>query len=484
MNGMSMRNKAGMLVALFALTICYQLILATSLSPLGLHEGNDSLVFKHMALAMLQGKVPYLDLFDHKGPIVYFIDAFGLWLSSGRWGLFLTYCLYIALTTYLWWLTARLFSKKHYAVWPVAMGIAAYMIVNVEGNLTEEWSLLPISYGLYVFVKHFVTGKVIATREFFFVGVAMGIVTFLRMNNMAAVCCAILFYWVYHLYRKDGSTLAALFKACLIMFAGWALIFAACCGMFLVLYGSQGLAEMIYGTFTFNFEYMGFSPIGDANRKVVYLYFGLTTLIILLLLFIKRRFSALNILIALCYAGSIAALGTKGWSNYFIILAPVTVVAASSLNDVATRWQKALVFLLFFVIVPYRFYLSWSVINEDKTFYVEADKLIQCMTEEERSCIWNDAYFEGLAVLQRNGLIQANRVMLPFQLQISEHLNQAEAERFKAVNPVWIMTIIPLDEWTPQPLDSVRVASDYALHTTVERRPGSNVYFYRKNKVE
>jgi hypothetical protein len=31
------------------------------------------------------------------------------------------------------------------------------------------------------------------------VGIAMGVVTSLRINNMAAVCCAILFYIVYHL---------------------------------------------------------------------------------------------------------------------------------------------------------------------------------------------------------------------------------------------------------------------------------------------
>ena len=158
MKEMTLRDKAGVMLAIFALTVCYQLFLATSLTPIGLNEGNDSLVFKHIGLALLQGKVPYIDLFDHKGPIVYFIDALGIGLTSGRWGLYLVYCLYIAMTTYIWWLTASLFVRPRQTVWPVAVALAAYLIVNVEGNLTEEWSLLPISYGLYVFVRHFVTG--------------------------------------------------------------------------------------------------------------------------------------------------------------------------------------------------------------------------------------------------------------------------------------------------------------------------------------
>ena len=484
MKEMTLRDKAGVMLAIFALTVCYQLFLATSLTPIGLNEGNDSLVFKHIGLALLQGKVPYIDLFDHKGPIVYFIDALGIGLTSGRWGLYLVYCLYIAMTTYIWWLTAALFVRPRQTVWPVAVALAAYLIVNVEGNLTEEWSLLPISYGLYVFVRHFVTGEPITTKRFFLVGIAMGVVTFLRINNMAAVCCAILFYIVYHLYQRDRVTIPMLFRSCLTILSGWALVFAVCCLAIFALYGSEGLEEMLYGTFTFNFEYMGFSPIVSTDRKKVYLYFGLTTFVILLLLFMKKRLSALNILIALCYAGSFIALGTKGWSNYFIILAPVTLVAAAALSDVTNRWQKALVFLMFFAILPYRTYLSWANIHEDKTFYEETDNIIRGMTQEEHGRIWNDAYFDGLTVLHRNGLIQANRVMLPFQLQISERLARDEAARFEAVAPLWIMTSMPFEEWTPMPLDSVRTARDYALYKKVERSPGRYVYFYRLNRKE
>ena len=106
------------------------------------------------------------------------------------------------------------------------------------------------------------------------------------------------------------------------------------------------------------------------------------------------------------------------------------------------------------------------------------------MTEEEHNRIWNDAYFDGLTVLHRNGLIQANRVMLPFQLQISERLARDEAARFEAVAPLWIMTSMPFEEWTPMPLDSVRTARDYALYKKVERSPGRYVYFYRLNRKE
>ena len=50
-------------------------IFAVNISPFTIYEGCDSCVFKQMGLAILSGKTPYLDLFDHKGPVIYFINA-------------------------------------------------------------------------------------------------------------------------------------------------------------------------------------------------------------------------------------------------------------------------------------------------------------------------------------------------------------------------------------------------------------------------
>ena len=75
MNSLSAKEKWAVFLVIFAVTIGYQLVLAVSLTPLATYEGCDSLVFKQMGLAMLQGKVPYIVLFDHKWPVLYLINA-------------------------------------------------------------------------------------------------------------------------------------------------------------------------------------------------------------------------------------------------------------------------------------------------------------------------------------------------------------------------------------------------------------------------
>ena len=67
-----------------ACCVCTALAAVTLLR---LYPGNnrppteDSSVFLYIGKRMLEGKLPYRDLFDHKGPILYLIEVLGLCLS-------------------------------------------------------------------------------------------------------------------------------------------------------------------------------------------------------------------------------------------------------------------------------------------------------------------------------------------------------------------------------------------------------------------
>ena len=218
-----------------------------------------------------------------------------------------------------------------------------------------------------------------------------------------------------------------------------------------------------------------------SDRKRAYLFFGLTTLLLMSWLFLKKRREMLTVLIGAGYIGSFLAIGSKGWGNYFIILAPLTVAATACLYGVTGRWQKALLTLLFFAFVPFKFYMAYSSQDQDLPLYLGADKIIQDMPQEEQQRIWNDANFDGLAVLHRHGLTQVNRVVLYFQFFISESLVASDQERFDRVKPAWIMTSVPLQEAMPIPLDSLRTIHDYTLKAEVGEKTGRRLFFYQAN---
>ena len=76
-----MRCSVGVLLIIFAVTFLY---LANN--PLCFFRnaplGGDSSVFITVAAVMKNGGMPYLDTFDHKGPLLYIINYTGLKLCD------------------------------------------------------------------------------------------------------------------------------------------------------------------------------------------------------------------------------------------------------------------------------------------------------------------------------------------------------------------------------------------------------------------
>src|SRR5687768_3404549 len=49
--------------------------------------GRDSGVYLYVASKILDGDIPYRDVWDHKSPGIYYLNALGLWLANGSlWG--------------------------------------------------------------------------------------------------------------------------------------------------------------------------------------------------------------------------------------------------------------------------------------------------------------------------------------------------------------------------------------------------------------
>ena len=49
----------------------------------------DNAIFQIIGRGWVEGKIPYVDLWDQKGPLIYFINALGYWLTGNQTGIFL-----------------------------------------------------------------------------------------------------------------------------------------------------------------------------------------------------------------------------------------------------------------------------------------------------------------------------------------------------------------------------------------------------------
>ncbi len=66
---------------------------------------DDKEIFKYTGMAILRGNVPYRDFFDHKPPMIFFINAAGL--VFGPWGLWMINTLLAMLSTLLFFDVCR-----------------------------------------------------------------------------------------------------------------------------------------------------------------------------------------------------------------------------------------------------------------------------------------------------------------------------------------------------------------------------------------
>ena len=236
---------------LFAIAFLFVSLCSESISPFTLSEGTDSCVFKQMGLVIIQGKTPYIDFFDHKGPVLYCINALGI-LFKGRWGLFVLNVLNLTFVLFYWHNIAKQYSTNKTFL-PVLSSLVLYMSTMSEGNLTEDWCLLPLSYSLYVATKIISQKVSISKLESLTIGICAGVIVFIRANNVALLLCSSLFI-VYVLYKRRQHS--DILKFLVLSIVGSFIVVFVIVTFLYVKYGANGIKEMIYGTFIFNiFDY-------------------------------------------------------------------------------------------------------------------------------------------------------------------------------------------------------------------------------------
>ena len=181
----------GLIVLLESLVLSMQL----SITPLRFSRPlTDSSVFRYVAFEMTQGRMPYLDTFDHKGPLLYIINYAGMKLSFWR-GLWPIEFLVLLLAVVFFFKTARLLTNRVLAHLVTLIAVVSVFMHLEGGNLTEEYALPFISYSMYALLDYYLNKKTTWLRVLL-CGSCFGAVLLLRPNMIAVwavFCLAICF---------------------------------------------------------------------------------------------------------------------------------------------------------------------------------------------------------------------------------------------------------------------------------------------------
>jgi hypothetical protein len=138
----------------------------------------DSAFFAYAGDLLRHGGTPYLTFWDHKPPLVYFIDALALTISGGAvWGIWLVSLGVLILSVVL----AHLALRRAFGAAPAALGVCVFAFTlpsMLASNLTEEYAL-PLQWGCVLVLSRWATTRAQPvwrpTKELFRWGVPLGV---------------------------------------------------------------------------------------------------------------------------------------------------------------------------------------------------------------------------------------------------------------------------------------------------------------------
>ena len=162
--GLTDKSKLSKLeLALLILAATVTITFVSTSSPLyPFNPWDDVNVFFTMGRGIKHGLVPYKDIFDHKGPLLYFIYAIATLVSEKTFvGVWIIECIAASVYAVFSWKIAKLFSepsKYTIVLMPLLLGLVyTCRMFNFGGN-TEELCFPLLTIALYLGLKAIANG--------------------------------------------------------------------------------------------------------------------------------------------------------------------------------------------------------------------------------------------------------------------------------------------------------------------------------------
>lgn len=239
---------------LFVLSgLVWALFFSKTTSPLYTDVGYDSAMFQTIGKYWAQGYLPYVDLFDHKGPLIFFINAVGYALC-GRTGVFILEVLTLALSEWLAFALLKEAKLPRIGALVAALFLPFFIAMNwQEGNTTEEY-ILPLLFASYLLMLRWCAAAERwdfrhPARYAFVYGLTFAFALLTRVTNALGLCLGVAFIVIALIAKREWKNLFA--NAGMFILGSAVLILPFC-----IYFAAHGaLYDMWYGTLLFNLDY-------------------------------------------------------------------------------------------------------------------------------------------------------------------------------------------------------------------------------------
>lgn len=219
---------------------------------------RDSGVFQYVGWRLINGDIPYKDIWDHKPPVIFLLNGIGLLIGGGSawsvWGVELFFlCGSVAI---LYDILDKLFSNGT-ALIGSTLFLLSFPYVIQGGNLTTEYAILftLIVYHQFLFNQ--------SKWKLIIIGVFTGLAFLTKQNAVAAGSSVALLLTIELIIGKINWR--EYFISGVKLFCGFCLLLIPFLIFFLI---NNSLAEFWNSAFVYNFNYSSGSILDKINSMV------------------------------------------------------------------------------------------------------------------------------------------------------------------------------------------------------------------------
>lgn len=198
-------KKKKVLISCFFVSICF-LLLASKCSPLYvINDWVDANAFFTMGKGMAHGLVPFKDLFEQKGPLLYFLHMIAYLISNKTFfGVYLLEVIALTVTLYYAYQIIKLETKESkISILPI---FALFLLSHPSfklGDSAEEFIFPMLMISLYAFLAFLKGEKELKTKDFLLHGFLAGCVLWIKYTMLGFWFAFMMILFLKYCSRKE-----------------------------------------------------------------------------------------------------------------------------------------------------------------------------------------------------------------------------------------------------------------------------------------
>jgi 4-amino-4-deoxy-L-arabinose transferase-like glycosyltransferase len=233
-------------------------------------SGRDSGVFLYTGWRILHGEIPYLHVWDHKPPVIHFLNALGLLVGGGsRWGVWLIEFVALWLAAFMGYKLIKKVFGGLSAIFSLYLWLFSLCFLIGGGNFTTEYTL-PLQFACLWLAFDAAKHNFFSWRGFL-IGLLCSLAFFTKQNTVG-IGIAIVSYLIVN--RSTHKQFKKLWLDLSIIFLGGFSFLL----LVIIYFSYHGILPIFWdAVFVYNFAYSSLSfkshidPIINGIKSISYL---------------------------------------------------------------------------------------------------------------------------------------------------------------------------------------------------------------------